>query len=79
MEMERIVSLSLIAQSECQFSALFRAWASSAGSFDSKDHFMKKIAGYFIALSLVLALPSAKVWAKTKPFEGTITWTMTVP
>lgn len=40
---------------------------------------MKKITGYFLAFSLVLALPLAKVWAQAKPFEGTITWTMTMP
>src|SRR5487761_921474 len=45
----------------------------------SKDHFMKKTTGYFIAFSLVLALPLAKVWAQAKPFEGTISWAMTMP
>jgi hypothetical protein len=53
-----------------------------SGSADlhfSKDHFMKNIAGYFIVLSLMLALPFAKVSAQATPFEGTITWAITLP
>jgi len=45
----------------------------------SKDYFMKKITGYFLAFSLVLTLPLAKVSAQSESFEGTITWTMTMP
>lgn len=59
--------------------ALFRSSPGSTGLHFPKDHLMKKVTGYFIAFSFLLALPLAKVSAQAKPFEGTITWAMTMP
>jgi len=39
---------------------------------------MKKIAGLFIVFGFLLAVPVLKLHAQ-KPFEGTITWNMTIP
>jgi hypothetical protein len=41
--------------------------------------YMKRIIGYFIACSFIFLLPLANLWAQAKPFEGTITWAMTMP
>ncbi|MFI5201426.1 MAG: DUF4412 domain-containing protein [Candidatus Kapaibacterium sp.] len=40
---------------------------------------MKKLTGFFIAFSFVLTIPVAKVWAQAGTFEGTVTWSMSIP
>ncbi len=40
---------------------------------------MKKLTGYFIAFAFVIAIPVAKVLAQASTFEGTVTWSMSIP
>src|SRR5471030_2637869 len=43
-----------------------------------RPNFMKKTAGLFLVFAFVLSLPVIKLHAQ-KPFEGTLTWTMSMP